>query len=75
VIGVFLGELTYRRYPKWRHLFKLLSYGVLENFGYRQINSFWRFQAIFNYLFGKRKWEHVEDKGGYVENNNKTAKV
>ncbi len=62
-IGVFLEELTYRRYPKWSHLFKLLLYGVFENFGYRQINSFWRFQAIILYIFGKRKWEYVEKKG------------
>jgi len=62
-IGVFLEELTYRRYPKWSHLFKLLLYGVFENFGYRQINSFWRFQAIILYIFGKRKWEYVENKG------------
>jgi len=62
-VGVFLEELTYRRYPKWGHLFTLLIYGVLENFGYRQINSFWRVQAIFKYLFGKREWEYIEHKG------------
>lgn len=61
--GVFLEELTYRRYPKWSHLFRLLLYGVLENFGYRQLNSFWRVQAIVKYLFGKREWEYIEYKG------------
>ncbi|OGW48085.1 MAG: glycosyl transferase [Nitrospirae bacterium RBG_13_41_22] len=70
-IGVFLEELTYRRYPKWSHLFKLLLYGVFENFGYRQINSFWRFQAIIRYIFGKRKWEYVEKKGVDYEKNSK----
>lgn len=57
VTGVFLEELTYRRYPKWKHLFTLLLFGILENFGYRQLNSFWRFQAYFQYLFGKQQWE------------------
>ena len=61
--GIFLEELTYRRYPKWRHLFRLLLYGVLENFGYRQINSVWRFQALIRYLCGNREWEHVPKKG------------
>ncbi|MCK5426392.1 MAG: glycosyltransferase, partial [Thermodesulfovibrionia bacterium] len=61
--GVLLEELTYRRYPEWSHLFKLLIYGILENFGYRQINSFWRFQAIIFYILGRRKWEHIEEKG------------
>lgn len=57
VASVFLEEMTYRRYPGWEHLFILLLFGVLENFGYRQINSFWRFLAFFQYLFGKQQWE------------------
>ena len=61
--GIFLEELTYMRYPRWNHFFKLLLYGVLENFGYRQINSIWRFQALLLYLMGKREWEHVLKKG------------
>jgi len=58
--SIFLEEITYRRYPRWSHLFRLLLYGVIENFGYRQINSFWRCQAFLKYLVGMRKWEHVE---------------
>lgn len=61
--GIFLEELTFRRYPKWGHLFKLLFFGVLENFGYRQINSFWRFQALIQFLIGNRQWEYVQKKG------------
>jgi cellulose synthase/poly-beta-1,6-N-acetylglucosamine synthase-like glycosyltransferase len=61
--SIFLEELTFRRYPKWSHLFKLLLFGVLENFGYRQLNSFWRFEALILYLMGKRKWEYVDKKG------------
>ncbi len=61
--SIFLEELTFRRYPKWSHFFKLLMYGVLENFGYRQINSFWRFQALIQFLIGKGEWEYVRKKG------------
>ena len=61
--GIFLEELTFRRYPRWRHLFRLLFYGVLENFGYRQMNSFWRLEALVQYFFGKKKWEQVQGKG------------
>lgn len=57
VASVFLEEMTYRRYPEWEHFFILLLFGVLENFGYRQINSIWRFMAFFQYLFGKQRWE------------------
>ena len=62
--SIYLEEVTYRRYPKWKHLARLLLYGVLENFGYRQINSFWRFEAFLKYIFGKRKWEYVR-KGSH----------
>ncbi|MEW6718909.1 MAG: glycosyltransferase [Thermodesulfobacteriota bacterium] len=64
--SVYLEEITYRRYPAWGHLFRLLTYGVLENFGYRQINSFWRVQAFFQFLLGMRKWEYVEKRGSHV---------
>jgi hypothetical protein len=62
-MGVFLEELTFRRYPRWGDLFKLLLFGVMENFGYRQINSFWRFQAFFQFLSGQMKWESVKKVG------------
>jgi cellulose synthase/poly-beta-1,6-N-acetylglucosamine synthase-like glycosyltransferase len=61
--GVFLEELTYRRYPKWSDLFIMLAYGALENFGYRQINSFWRFTAFFQFILGRGRWEYVRKRG------------
>ena len=64
--GIYLEEITYRRYPKWSHLLRLLFYGVLENFVYRQINSLWRFQAVLQYLVGMRKWEYVEKGENHV---------
>jgi cellulose synthase/poly-beta-1,6-N-acetylglucosamine synthase-like glycosyltransferase len=63
ISGVFLAELTYRRYPKWSHLMRMLWYAVLENFCYRQVNSFWRTEALFQFLAGKTAWEQVSDKG------------
>ena len=62
VVSIFLEEITYHRYPEWEHLFILLLFGILENFGYRQINSFWRFQAFFQYLSGRRGWEYHRQK-------------
>jgi cellulose synthase/poly-beta-1,6-N-acetylglucosamine synthase-like glycosyltransferase len=61
--GIFLEEITFRRYPRWRHMFRLLLFGVLENFGYRQFNSFWRLQAVINYMTGRTGWEYVQFKG------------
>ena len=62
-IAIFLEEMTYKRYPKWSDLIRLLFYGIVENFGYRQLNSIWRFQSIIQYILGKRQWEYIEQKG------------
>lgn len=61
--GIFLEEMSFKRYPKWSHLFRLLIYGVLENFGYRQLISFFKFIATFQFLFGYKKWEYVHKTG------------
>ncbi len=54
--AIFIEEITYRRYPKWTALIKLILYGILENFGYRQINAWWRMEALCQLLFGKNGW-------------------
>lgn len=62
--AILLEEMTYRRYPKLKDLFVLLAYGVIENFGYRQLLSLWRTQALFKFLFSRdKKWEVVKKRG------------
>lgn len=71
LIGVFfstgailLEEMTYRRYPNTADLLKLVLYGVFENFGYRQINAFWRAWALGKFIVSrKKKWEYVKKVG------------
>ncbi len=63
--AILLEEMTYMRYPKKSDFLILLLYGVLENFGYRQINSVWRTEALIKSLLGGKKWERVE-KHGYT---------
>ena len=38
------------------HLPKLIFYCVLENFGYRQLISWWRFLAFFGYKYKGNNW-------------------
>lgn len=61
--AVFLEELRLERYPRWRDLAKLTVYGVLENFGYRQINTLWRALAIVSFLRRSTEWGAMERKG------------
>ncbi|MEA1940596.1 MAG: glycosyltransferase family 2 protein, partial [Candidatus Caldatribacteriota bacterium] len=63
VLSVILEEMSFRKYPKTRHLLTLFCASILENFGYRQLTTLWRFQGIIEYLFGARTWGKMEKKG------------
>jgi cellulose synthase/poly-beta-1,6-N-acetylglucosamine synthase-like glycosyltransferase len=60
--AILLEEFTFRRYPRWTDLAILMAYGFLENFGYRQLNAWWRLQALVQ-IMKKRRWEHVRKEG------------
>lgn len=57
--AVVLEELTYRRYPSARHLMTLMAYALLENFGYRQLVLWYRFEGVLRFFLGFRNWEKV----------------
>ncbi|MGB2867129.1 MAG: glycosyltransferase family 2 protein, partial [Bacteroidota bacterium] len=61
--AVLLEEISFRRYPNPKHLALLLSFGVLENFGYRQLTAWWRMKAFYDYLKGERGWGTMTRKG------------
>ncbi len=61
--AVALEELTFRRYPRWRDLFRLFSAALLENLGYRQLNQLWRFRGVISALRGVRQWGAQQRKG------------
>jgi cellulose synthase/poly-beta-1,6-N-acetylglucosamine synthase-like glycosyltransferase len=63
VAAVFLEELRMRRYPRWRDVVKLTLYGVIENFGYRQLVTFWRVLAIVSFLRKNTDWGAMERRG------------
>ncbi len=63
VAAVYLEELRLNRYPRWLDVLKLTLYGVLENFGYRQINSVWRAWAIVSFLRKNQSWGAMERRG------------
>jgi cellulose synthase/poly-beta-1,6-N-acetylglucosamine synthase-like glycosyltransferase len=61
--AVLLEELSFRRYPHPRDLAVLLSMGVIENFGYRQITAWWRVKAFWDYFRGSRQWGAMQRRG------------
>lgn len=71
--ALFLEELSFHLYPKPRQQVRLFVAAVLENFGYRQLNSFWRLAGMVRWLlrlnrdtrWGKIRrhasWQHGDD--------------
>ncbi len=63
IAAVSLEELSFRRYPRFKDLLQLFALAVIENFGYRQLNIFWRVKGVFTYLSGSHSWGKMEHKG------------
>jgi len=61
--AVVLEELFYRRYPKTSDIARLVAAAFLENFGYRQLTTWWRVKAFWDYFSGKTAWGKMERKG------------
>lgn len=56
VAAVALEELTFRRYPLRRDVLRLTLYGLLDNFGYRQLTNLWRVQGLWQFFRGRKDW-------------------
>jgi cellulose synthase/poly-beta-1,6-N-acetylglucosamine synthase-like glycosyltransferase len=61
--AVLLDELSFYRLPRAGQLLKLAIYGLLENFGYRQLTTWWRTKAFADYWRGNTSWGKMERKG------------
>lgn len=63
VSAVFLEELSFRAYPRWRDIGKMCIFAVLENFGYRHLTLIWRIKGIYAYFKGSKQWGAMTRKG------------
>ena len=63
VISVLLEEVSFRRYPRIRDLLMLFALGILENFGYRQMTTWWRLKGTVDYFRGRQGWGAMVRKG------------
>jgi cellulose synthase/poly-beta-1,6-N-acetylglucosamine synthase-like glycosyltransferase len=62
--AVVLEEFTICRFPSWRHTQRLFFSAVMENFGFRQLLTFWRVQGLIQAIKGKKGgWGVMERRG------------
>nr|WP_272888559.1 glycosyltransferase family 2 protein [Stutzerimonas stutzeri] len=54
VNGLLLETLSFRVYERRRDMLRLFLMAVLENFGYRQLNTLWRCRGLWQW-FSRRK--------------------
>jgi cellulose synthase/poly-beta-1,6-N-acetylglucosamine synthase-like glycosyltransferase len=60
ISSLMLESLNFNHYDKRSHIMKLIVASILENFGYRQLNSFWRLIGLLQWVFGRKgKWGNM----------------
>jgi cellulose synthase/poly-beta-1,6-N-acetylglucosamine synthase-like glycosyltransferase len=61
--AVALEELSFRRYPRLTDLLQLFGLALLENVGFRQINTWWRVKGTYSALRKVESWGRMTRKG------------
>lgn len=60
--SVMLEEYNFMKYEKVTDYLKMVLYAIIENFGYRQLTTWWRFRAFIGYRRKNNKWGQIERK-------------
>jgi cellulose synthase/poly-beta-1,6-N-acetylglucosamine synthase-like glycosyltransferase len=64
--GLLLEEMSFHIYPRGKHLLLLAAVVILENFGYRQLNSVWRMIGLYRWATqGEGSWGAMKRKGSW----------
>lgn len=58
--AILLEEYTFSKYPSIKQLLRLSWYGVLENFGYRQMTTLFRIDAIIRFKKFRNSWGKIK---------------
>jgi len=52
-----MGEASLVPYPRASDAAKLVLFGILGNFGYRQYLVYWQLRGLYDFLKGKKGWD------------------
>lgn len=56
VSSITLEEFAYHRFTRIKDLLTLSAFAVIENFGFRQLHSYFRLTGFVDYFTGKKEW-------------------
>ena len=54
--AIFFEVMFFRNYYNAKDVLVLFIFSILENFGYRQLHTWWRFRGIIEFLFRRRNY-------------------
>lgn len=72
--AILLEEYTFSKYPSIKQLLKLSWYGILENFGYRQMTTLFRIDAIIRFKKFRNNWGKIK-RNKFSEEDNKDVQL
>jgi cellulose synthase/poly-beta-1,6-N-acetylglucosamine synthase-like glycosyltransferase len=61
--ALMLEENTFKKYPDLSQLLRLFFYSLVDNFGYRQLNTIYKVEAMFGFKKNKHRWGELKRKG------------
>jgi cellulose synthase/poly-beta-1,6-N-acetylglucosamine synthase-like glycosyltransferase len=66
--GLLLEEMSFHLYPRGKQLLALALVVLVENFGYRQLNTWWRLTGLFRWAMQKEaSWGAMKRKGSLAD--------
>ena len=66
--GLLLEEMSFHIYPRGKQLLALGLVVLLENLGYRQLNTWWRLTGLFRWAMQKEaSWGTMTRKGSFLD--------
>jgi len=58
--ALLLEENTFKKYPDIRQLLRLFLFSFVDNFGYRQLNTIYKVEAMFGFKKNKSRWGELK---------------
>lgn len=58
--ALLLEENTFRKYPRIDQILKLFLYAVIDNLGYRQLNTIYKVEAMLGFRKNRSSWGRIE---------------
>jgi cellulose synthase/poly-beta-1,6-N-acetylglucosamine synthase-like glycosyltransferase len=61
--ALLLEDLAFKKFGRWRDFGRLVLFCVIENFGYRQLMTYYRVRGFVSYMRGDHEWGTIDRAG------------